>query len=417
MLLLPLCSLVRYDAAKEGARPVSSSVQPEYGVLLDAIAPLGVARAGVEDWVESRWDRVLKLADWHRVSPALFCHLRGAAGVPPRVLEALEQAYFDNAARNLFIGAEQRRILDALAAADVPTMLLKGAALVETVYDDPALREMLDLDILVPSEQMGTATFALAALGYLSLGESGGIDRATGAAPAHHGPALIGEDEVLAVELHRHIALAGEATRFAIADFWQRGRKAASGAELLPSPEDLLLHVCLHFTRNRLGGSSRRRNTGGALAQLYDIARIVGREEVDWDALAGAARRYRMGASVFLALFAARELGVPVPGPALAELRPRSFDPAVGRRLVALRVLSGENHLPVRSTRWMLLPPREALRRGWSADPAAPLSFARAYVRRARAHAPMAREALRQPWRIVQDRRLNDQIRALQEHA
>jgi hypothetical protein len=275
---------------------------------------------------------------------------------------------------------------------------------------------MLDLDILVPPDRMGAATVALAPLGYHARVAEEDGNHAWDEMAAHHDPALIGEEQVLAVELHRHIAIAGEAGRFAIDEFWHRARSSPSGTHVLPASEDLLLHVCMHFTRNRLGGSYRRRNTGGALAQICDIARIIDREEIDWAALAVAARRYRLDASVFIALFAARELGVPVPDHGLGELQPAGFDPAIGRRLVELRVLQADDHLPVRSTRWMLLPSRDVLSRGWGADPAAPLSLARAYVRRARAHAPLARTALRRPWMVVQDRRLNDQILGLQEH-
>ena len=178
-----------------------------------------------------------------------------------------------------------------------------------------------------------------------------------------------------------------------------------------------MLHVCLHFTRNRLGGSYQRRNTGGALGQICDIARLVEREPLNWDRLAGSARSYRLDARVFLALFASRELGVPVPETALAGMRPAGFDEDLGRRLVALRVLRAGDHLPVRTVRWMFAPSREVLARGWNADPTATLSLARAYMRRARAHMPAARSALREPWRYVQDQRLNGQIRALEDRA
>ena len=391
----------------------TSSPSPEYGLILDAVAPLPVPRAQARDIEPSRWQRVLQIAGWHRLAPLLYAHLRSEPAVPSSVAEALEQAYLANAARNLFVADARTRVLAALAAADVPAVLLKGAALLETAYPDPAVRELLDLDILVPAEKMSTATFALAGLGYLSTAEDGGTD----AAPTHHAPALIGEEELVAVELHRHIATASESTSFPIEEVWQRARPSHAGSHRLPSPEDLLLHVSFHFTRNRLGGSYQTRNTGGALAQIADIARILHQQTIDWDALVSGARRYRLDAAVFLALFAARELGVLIPDGALATLRPARFEPSLGRRLVALRVLSSDEHLPVRSTRWMLLPSREVLRRGWAADPVSPRSLAQAYVRRARAHAPMVKTALRQPWMIVQDRRLGDQIRALQEHA
>jgi hypothetical protein len=396
---------------------VTGSLLPEYALLLDAIAPRAVARGDHRKWDSGRWEQTVRVADWHRLSPMLFCHLESDGHVPAAVLSTLEQAYLANAARNLFLSAAQRHVVDALVAADVPALLLKGAALVETVYSDPAQREMLDLDLLVPADRLDTANAAVTALGYRSPGQpfDEGARRHVRVGD-HHDPALIDEKQVVAVELHRHVAISGEGTGFDIDEVWQRARAAPSGAHLLPSPEDLLLHVCFHFTRNRLGGSYRRRHTGGALAQICDIARIVERETIDWETLLAAARRYRLDAAVFLALFAARELGVPVSDSALAELRPQGFDHRLGSRLVSLRVLRTGDHLPVRSARWMLLPSREVLARGWDADPTATLSLVRAYARRARANAPLARAALRRPWSVVQDHRLNGQIHALQTH-
>ena len=387
----------------------------EYALLLDAIVPLDHARADYRDWDPTRWGRTLRIADWHRLSPILFCHIEQRGGAPPAVRSALERSYLANAARNLFITAARRRIVDALLAADSPAMLLKGAALVDTVYEDPAQREMLDLDILVPGDRVSAAAAALAPLGYHPAADEAGRPSIELHPDQHHGPALVGEQQVVAVELHRHIAMAGEGTRFEIDGMWHRARAGASGNHMLPSPEDLLVHVCLHFTRNRLGGSYLRRHTGAALAQICDIARVVEHEPVDWDLLVSIARSCRLDASVFVALFAARELGVAIPDLAVSSLRPAGFDDRLGRRLVALRVLRAGDHLPARTLRFMFVPSREVLSRGWNADPTATMSLARAYMRRARAHAPLARSSLGRPWQFVQDQRLNSQIRALQE--
>ena len=400
------------------ATATGESASAEYALLLDAIVPLAHPRADYRAWDERRWGQTLRIADWHRLSPLLFCHLGARREAPPAVLSALERAYLANAARAMFVSAATRRVVDALTSAEVAVMLLKGAALVETVYPDPAHREMLDLDVLVPPGRLSTAQAALAPLGYRPVSGSDDDQPSTqleiGGA---HGPPLVGEEHLIAVELHHHVTIAGEGTRFEIDDFWRRARPGASQTHLLPSPEDLLLHVCLHFTRNRLGGSSRHRHTGGALAQICDMARVVEREQLDWVAVVASARRYQLDTRVFLALFAARELGVPIPDTPLRELEPSGFDRTLGRRLVALRVLRGGDHLPVRTWRWMFAPSREVLSRGWNADSTATMSLARAYVRRARARAPLARSALRQPWLYVQDRRLNDQIRALEERA
>ena len=96
------------------------------------------------------------------------------------------------------------------------------------------------------------------------------------------------------------------------------------------------------------------------------------------------------------------------------SLRPTEFDDELGRRLVALRVLGVGDHPAARPLRWMIAPSREALSEGWNADPTARLSLAYAYLRRAVAMLPAVRSALRRPWSLVQDHRLNGQIRALE---
>ena len=53
-----------------------------------------------------------------------------------------------------------------LTAAGIPTLALKGAALVESVYDSLGQRPMNDLDILVPAGQAAAAAELLLAEGY-----------------------------------------------------------------------------------------------------------------------------------------------------------------------------------------------------------------------------------------------------------
>ncbi len=395
---------------------VSVPPEPEYALLLDVAVPLDRQRVDHAAWDGGRWGHTLNIADWHRLSPALFSHLRSTGGAPSPVLAALERAYLANAARSLFIRAAADRALQALDGAGIGAMLLKGAALVETVYGDPAEREMLDIDVLVPLERLHDAEAALTDLGYRKVpGEAAdqGADHVRVTTP--HDLALVSQEQLVAIELHRHIAMAEEGGGFDLGGMWERARSAPDTGHVVPSPEDLLIHVCFHFTRNRLGGSARRRNTGGALAQISDVNRIVQREQVDWDVLARTSREFGLRSRVFLGLFAASEVGVEIPADALAQVAPPDFDRDLGRRLVALRVLRAGDHMPVRSMRWMFAPSREALSRGWNAEPTATLSLARAYMRRAKAHVPEARSALRQPWVYVQDQRLNSQLEALEE--
>jgi Uncharacterised nucleotidyltransferase len=403
--------------------PTLLTPEPEYALLLDAVAPLASPRADHRSWDPGSWGRLLNIADWHRLSPTLFKHLKVVGGAPAPVLSALERAYFANAAHSAFIRETTTRAINALDECEVRSILLKGTALVETVYADPAEREMLDIDVLVPEDQIDEATAALAKLGHLprvdpEVATHSETDHsAAAAAKPLHGAPLVGPEQLAAIELHRHIALSDEESSFDLAGLWQRARVVPKTGHGVPSPEDLLIHVCFHFTRNRLGGSAHRRNTGGALAQIMDIQRLVTNEAIDWSLLTRTAHEFGLGKRVYLGLFAASELGIPISGAAIEPIRPNGFDPDIGRRLVTLRVLRAGDHLPVRSMRWMVAPSREALRRGWNADPNATLSLARAYMRRAKAHVPEARSAMRRPWIYLQDQRLNGQIEALKERA
>jgi len=70
---------------------VSISPPPEYALLLDAIAPEQGPPRELYGWDDARWDRILRLAEWHRLSPLLFRHLSDRRAAPARVVDALEE--------------------------------------------------------------------------------------------------------------------------------------------------------------------------------------------------------------------------------------------------------------------------------------------------------------------------------------
>ena len=388
---------------------------PEFTLLTDAVAGVRPGHADVGSWDAARWDAALHAAEWHRLSPLLHRWCAELPGVPRGVRARLEEAYLANAARNLQVLTTLRDVLAALHDAGVPAMPLKGAALLGTAYPDPALRELLDLDVLVPLPALGDARRALLAAGFAPGEDQADLEAHTMGSNDHHDDVLVAAHRVVAVELHHHVAMPAEREHFDIGGVWARAQHAAGPPpHLLPSHEDLLVHLCVHFMRNRLGGGYRRAGTGGALAQLYDVGAVLARLPVDWDRLAALARAYGLASRVHLALFAAREVGVAVPADGLALLEPEDFDAALGRRLVALRVLRAGPQLPVRTLRFIVAPGRDVLERGWDAGDGRGVALTRAYLRRAMAKAPLATAALRRPRAVLDDYRLNAQIRALE---
>ena len=81
--------------------------------------------------------------------------------------EAMTRHAYQAVAVELMRAAELRDVLAALAQADLPVLLLKGAALAYTLYPEPHLRDRCDTDLLLPSrEEAEQAWRVLQTLGY-----------------------------------------------------------------------------------------------------------------------------------------------------------------------------------------------------------------------------------------------------------
>ena len=112
------------------------------------------------------WELVTGLARRHSVSPFLCYVLRQHQDtVPSHLWQELQGDYYAAVASHLLRERQLDQVLEALDGAGVPVVLLKGAALSLSVYPDPALRTMGDLDLWVPRDRLDTARAALNAIG------------------------------------------------------------------------------------------------------------------------------------------------------------------------------------------------------------------------------------------------------------
>src|SRR5205085_9831722 len=82
---------------------------------------------------EIRWEKLVTAADWQRLGPLLWEHLRDPSSdleVPPIALDVLRELARRSTARSLSLSFELDRVLTLLEAEGVPVLLLKGSALV-----------------------------------------------------------------------------------------------------------------------------------------------------------------------------------------------------------------------------------------------------------------------------------------------
>lgn len=278
------------------------------------------AAQAVSRYPETEWSVVVRHAEWHDVMPLLAHRLaQSAAVLPADVAGRLRQAYLVSAARALRISRQLSDVLRALRGADTPVIPLKGAALAEPVYGNIALRPMRDLDLLVEPSRLEDVERVLLSLGY------GPADRppvAEERARWHH-LTPFRRDGALNIEVHWTLEVPSSPFPIEPASLWRRAVPVTIAGEptLGLSPEDQLLHLCLHA-----GYHHRFRVRLRHLADVSTLLETQG-HALAWTDLAAQARAWGVERFVSCTLaVASRLLGPPLPDESLAILAPALAD-------------------------------------------------------------------------------------------
>lgn len=240
-----------------------------------------------------------------RLLPLLYRNL-GAQLTGDPAAAWLKDAYRGSWTANQLGLRVGRRAIDALQAAGSEVLVLKGAALIDSVYGDLGARPMGDVDLAVPPPRVAEAVRALRGAGLTAIEGNPELLLAARHSLAFRDPR--GQE----VDLHRgmlwHPGLDEE--------FWRGSVKAeVAGARVrILNPADQLLHVCAH---------------GAAWNPVHPVrwaadafkAIEAGGSELDWRRVAAMARRGRLAAPMAEALdVLADDLEALVPGEVRAEL-------------------------------------------------------------------------------------------------
>ncbi|UCG42939.1 MAG: nucleotidyltransferase family protein [candidate division WOR-3 bacterium] len=279
----------------------------------DSLQSQKVQQSTADDWHE-----VVDLAARASLAPLLFKRLKecdARARVPADAWEQLRLAYFRSAHTNASGYHRLRPVLRRLRNSGIPVIALKGAFLAESVYGDIALRPMCDFDLMVPRAQLTRTRLILLDMGFAPQeGEEVETRR------SKHIPPLA--DSNLIVEIHWTIATPSGPVRADTAGLWNRARPSSvAGVDVLTlSPEDFLLHLCVHF------GCQHGLGIPKAVCDISETIRRF-RSEIDWSQVANRARQWHAPKYVGLTLhLAVGMLGTEVPNSILERLVPGGID-------------------------------------------------------------------------------------------
>jgi hypothetical protein len=291
----------------------------------------GVQARAVELLAASlNWDQILARAEEHGVFPLVYRSLRTLDfhGVPDEVQSKLRAAFRHNVARNMLFAAELSRLLAFLGVVGVRVIPLKGVALAELLYGDPAYRFCSDIDILVPPSDAPRARRLLIEQGYSSpFTEEFFLNhqlRTSADSPlqARRG----GLDYFL--ELHWTLLQHAAKDAEAIEDLWSQARpREFFGAPAYGlTPEWELLYLSTHAAYHRW-------QTLKWIADVHDLCASV---SIDWQLVREKAERFELDRALGSTLAVCSRLyGITTPAdfptfpiPAGVPLFPHSLDPS-----------------------------------------------------------------------------------------
>jgi Uncharacterised nucleotidyltransferase len=110
------------------------------------------------------WTSVVSAANRALVTGIMAERLRGS--VPEDVRSFLSDIYRRSIQRNLRLKEQLQETIIALNAVGIQPILLKGAAILNTLGNDYAARILSDLDLMVPASAWADAEHCLSAIGY-----------------------------------------------------------------------------------------------------------------------------------------------------------------------------------------------------------------------------------------------------------
>jgi Uncharacterised nucleotidyltransferase len=283
-----------------------SDASSEQKVLLICARPRpdDAARADLDRLLSSKldWDYLIAAAQRHALLPLMHHHLSKSQLdlVPPAYAKQLKRVFHENVARNLVLMNELRSITQSLQSSGVESFPFKGPVLDLIAYDDPGLRQSIDLDIVVGPKDVHKAWECLTTRGY-RLTKKLDPRQTQFLISRQHNIQFARDEGRLLVELHWRIAPKLFAPGFGAEELWSKLKTInVKGVELKSLPvEELVLTLCVHGARH----------LWERLSWVTDIAAVIsGTDEIRWTYLLAMAKRTQTERILLVGLQLAKQL-------------------------------------------------------------------------------------------------------------
>ncbi|MBU1006039.1 MAG: nucleotidyltransferase family protein [Candidatus Omnitrophica bacterium] len=279
------------------------------------------ARQRLENIIEQGldWDYIFKIIVLSDIAPLTCYYLSRLKNnnIPDWFMQKLNDNRNNTITANMFLWKNLRGVLQGFDKENIPAILLKGAFMSDIIYENIAMRSLVDIDIMVKEKDLLKIDAILKNNSYAKIKEYPGeilYKKETGVLY-----------DKLPIEIHYKLRLPSEI--LILSDFlWNNPIiKETNGLKMLyPSIENSLIYSALHFFHHLSEVFMWHCGFPG-IKSILDIHEIITIKNdcINWKYITGFSKRYKTRHILYLSLLLSKlYFGTRIPENFMRSLKP-----------------------------------------------------------------------------------------------
>ncbi len=304
----------------------SDSLRPEVELLLccshTQTDPVRQARIHTLVQQELDWDYILERASYHGILPLLDRQFQSLTSglsktidpvsIPPTIIATIHSDFNENFQYNLRLTVELLKLSRLFEKRSIPMLSFKGAVLAQAAYGNLALRQFVDIDILVPEADVARTSELLVDRGYQPQFNLTAKQKLLHT-KIHSEQWFWHQEKQVCIDLHWSVLRKHYTFTPTEKILWTKLDRVnfAEQSVATLSPEHLLLFLCAHGSKHNWS----------RLAWICDLAELLRvNRSLDWEYIHSLTGQFGTQRMLYLGLYLAHKLlGAELPPSVLAK--------------------------------------------------------------------------------------------------
>ncbi len=280
------------------------------------------------------WSFIKDYTIMHGTAPLMYNYFKKhdlETYIPPTLYKNLKGNYMQTYAIHAIALDTLKEVFEVFHKNEIPTILLKGVEAATFIYNDPGLRPMGDVDIVVPPEKLLVAEALLFEMGFVYARPYKSKRLRTLNIHNHLDPFI---KNGVKIELHRDLSSIHHVHRMPLNYVWKNVKEVDFyNTKVYLILNDaylhyLCLHALIHFSNNIV-----------RLNSFVDISEFIKKHEksFNWSDIAQKSMLFKTTEPLYKALYIMHHyFRAPVPGSILEEIYEQGYERKIDESFLAL---------------------------------------------------------------------------------